>query len=299
MDTRASGWWAMIFTVFTEASLFAYLLFSYYYLAVQPHAPGTFPEGGAAAPGHRCGQHRDPAGFVASRWAGRSWASSMAARWRLVAGPGHRARCLGVIFLVIQCLEWARPAFRPVLHALFLALFRHHRLSHGACGGGRADAAGADLLVGPGAISTAAASPISISARSTGISSMRCGSRCSSPSTSRRLLGLTVMTALDPIGPAPETRAAALSLAAVRRLRRAAGLAGTGDAGLWRHGAALLSRRSSRQPGVGRAAVRGADRCSTLWRWRCAAPAGCRVVARCWSTRVRQRAATVSWRCGA
>ena len=27
MDTRASGWWAMIFTVFTEASLFTYLLF--------------------------------------------------------------------------------------------------------------------------------------------------------------------------------------------------------------------------------------------------------------------------------
>src|SRR6202012_4161761 len=46
MDTRASGWWAMIFTVFTEASLFAYLLFSYYYLAVQPHLHGTFPEGG-------------------------------------------------------------------------------------------------------------------------------------------------------------------------------------------------------------------------------------------------------------
>ena len=46
MDTRASGWWAMIFVVFTEASLFAYLLFSYYYLAVQPHLPGTFPEGG-------------------------------------------------------------------------------------------------------------------------------------------------------------------------------------------------------------------------------------------------------------
>src|ERR1700749_1029399 len=46
IDTRASGWWAMIFMVFTEASLFAYLLFSYYYLAVQPHMPGTFPQGG-------------------------------------------------------------------------------------------------------------------------------------------------------------------------------------------------------------------------------------------------------------
>lgn len=47
IDTRASGWWAMIFMVFTEASLFAYLLFSYYYIAVQPHLPGTFPQGGS------------------------------------------------------------------------------------------------------------------------------------------------------------------------------------------------------------------------------------------------------------
>ena len=46
IDTRASGWWAMIFVVFTEASLFAYLLFSYFYLAVQPHMAGTFPQGG-------------------------------------------------------------------------------------------------------------------------------------------------------------------------------------------------------------------------------------------------------------
>ena len=43
IDTRASGWWAMIFVVFTEAALFAYLLFSYYYLAVQPHLPGIHP----------------------------------------------------------------------------------------------------------------------------------------------------------------------------------------------------------------------------------------------------------------
>ena len=46
IDTRASGWWAMIFVLFTEAALFAYLLFSYFYLAVQPHEAGTFPQGG-------------------------------------------------------------------------------------------------------------------------------------------------------------------------------------------------------------------------------------------------------------
>src|SRR6202000_1183250 len=47
IDTRATGWWAMIFVVCTEAALFGYLLFSYFYLAVQPHAVGTFPPGGA------------------------------------------------------------------------------------------------------------------------------------------------------------------------------------------------------------------------------------------------------------
>src|ERR1700761_2245622 len=104
LDTRASGWWAMIFTVFTEASLFAYLLFSYYYLAVQPHAPGTFPEGGAP-----------PLGIAAVNTA-ILLTSSVAVGWaqlgiehgsrkRLVAGLGIGA-LLGVIFLGIQWMEW-------------------------------------------------------------------------------------------------------------------------------------------------------------------------------------------------
>ena len=32
---RASGWWGMLTLVLTEAFLFAYLFFSYYYFAVQ------------------------------------------------------------------------------------------------------------------------------------------------------------------------------------------------------------------------------------------------------------------------
>ena len=109
MDTRASGWWAMIFTVFTEASLFAYLLFSYYYLAVQPHAPGTFPEGGPP-----------PLGIAAVNTA-ILLASSVAVGWaqlgiehgskkRLVAGLGTGAG-LGAVFLVIQWLEWGDRPF--------------------------------------------------------------------------------------------------------------------------------------------------------------------------------------------
>ena len=109
IDTRASGWWAMIFVVFTEASLFAYLLFSYFYLAVQPHMPGTFPEGGA------------PSLVLALPNTIILLLSSVAVGWaqfnierndkrHLVVGLGIAA-VLGVIFLVIQYFEWAEKAF--------------------------------------------------------------------------------------------------------------------------------------------------------------------------------------------
>jgi cytochrome c oxidase subunit 3 len=47
IGTRSNGWWAMLFIILTEGALFAYLLFSYYYLAIQPHTaawpPGRSP----------------------------------------------------------------------------------------------------------------------------------------------------------------------------------------------------------------------------------------------------------------
>jgi heme/copper-type cytochrome/quinol oxidase subunit 3 len=109
MDTRASGWWAMIFTVFTEASLFAYLLFSYFYLAVQPHAPGTFPEGGAPALGLAAANTAILlASSVAVGWA--QLGIERGSRKRLVAGLGIGA-VLGIIFLAIQGFEWAAKPF--------------------------------------------------------------------------------------------------------------------------------------------------------------------------------------------
>src|ERR1700749_2332404 len=109
MDIRASGWWAMIFTVFTEASLFAYLLFSYYYLAVQPHAPGTFPEGGApdlalALPNTIILL----ASSVAVGWA--QLGIEHGSRRRLVLGLGAGAG-LGAVFLVVQYFEWAQKSY--------------------------------------------------------------------------------------------------------------------------------------------------------------------------------------------
>jgi heme/copper-type cytochrome/quinol oxidase subunit 3 len=109
IDTRASGWWAMIFVVFTEASLFAYLLFSYYYLAVQPHLPGTFPEGGTpdltlALPNTAILLLSS----VAVGWAQFSIEHSQ--KWRLVLGLGVAA-ILGIVFLIVQYFEWAQKSF--------------------------------------------------------------------------------------------------------------------------------------------------------------------------------------------
>lgn len=109
IDTRASGWWAMIFVVFTEASLFAYLLFSYYYLAAQPHLPGTFPQGGM------------PSLALAIPNTIILILSSVAVAWaqmnierddniRLIIGLGLAA-ALGAIFVVIQGFEWAAKPF--------------------------------------------------------------------------------------------------------------------------------------------------------------------------------------------
>jgi len=109
IDTRASGWWAMIFVIFTEASLFAYLLFSYFYLAVQPHLPGTFPEGG------------NPSLALALPNTCILLLSSVAVGWaqfnierddsrRLALGMGVGA-VLGMVFLVIQYFEWSAKAF--------------------------------------------------------------------------------------------------------------------------------------------------------------------------------------------
>ena len=109
IDTRATGWWAMIFVVFTEASLFAYLLFSYFYLAVQPHAPGTFPDGGL------------PYLTLAIPNTAILLLSSVAVGWaqfsierdnnrRLCAGL-LIAAILGMIFLVVQYFEWVQKPF--------------------------------------------------------------------------------------------------------------------------------------------------------------------------------------------
>ncbi|HZT86452.1 MAG TPA: cytochrome c oxidase subunit 3 [Stellaceae bacterium] len=42
---RSSGFWGVVFLVLSEASIFAYLFFAYYYFSTQPH-PGPWPPSG-------------------------------------------------------------------------------------------------------------------------------------------------------------------------------------------------------------------------------------------------------------
>jgi heme/copper-type cytochrome/quinol oxidase subunit 3 len=109
LDTRASGWWAMIFTIFTEASLFAYLLFSYYYMAVQRHPYGAFPEGGQ--PQLLMASVNTAillASSVTVAWA--QFGIERGKKWRLVTGLGA-GTILGAIFLAIQYKEWSDKPF--------------------------------------------------------------------------------------------------------------------------------------------------------------------------------------------
>lgn len=134
LDTRAIGWWAMIFLIFTEASLFGYLLFSYYYIAVQPHLPGTFPEGGLpvlkiAAP--------DTAILLLSSVA-VAWAQlgiEHGNRLRLTLGLGIGA-ALGVVFIAVQGVEWHYKTFvlaSSTYSSLFFTVTGFH-LAHVAVG---------------------------------------------------------------------------------------------------------------------------------------------------------------------
>lgn len=109
VDTRASGWWAMIFTIFTEGALFAYLLFSYYYLAAQPQPAGMFPQGGA--PSLKLALPNTIILLLSS--AAVAWAQVNVKHnrtRRLLAGLGIGA-VLGTIFLVVQYFEWADKSF--------------------------------------------------------------------------------------------------------------------------------------------------------------------------------------------
>ena len=134
IDTRATGWWAMIFLIFTEASLFGYLLFSYYYLGVQPQDQGMWPDGGIPK-----FELALPDTFililssVAIYWGERG--RRLGSNGRLIAGLAI-GLVLGTIFVVIQFFEWKAKSFTlgsSAYGSLYYTITAFH-MAHVICG---------------------------------------------------------------------------------------------------------------------------------------------------------------------
>lgn len=109
---RASGWWGMLGLILSEGALFAYLLFSYYYVAVQQHStpwPPTMPEFKLSLPNTVILLLSS----VAVWWGER--AIKAGARLRAIVGTAL-GLVLGIVFAGIQILEWKSKTFSISSH---------------------------------------------------------------------------------------------------------------------------------------------------------------------------------------
>src|SRR4029079_351838 len=108
IGTLANGYWGMIGLIVTEAALFVYLEFSYYYYAVQPHARSWPPDG---PPNMRLSLP-NPILLLASSfvvwWAER--ATKRGARLQQTAGLAI-GFTMGAAFVAIQGLEWENQTY--------------------------------------------------------------------------------------------------------------------------------------------------------------------------------------------
>ncbi len=110
IDTRSNGWWAVLWTIATEASLFGYMLFSYYYIAVQPHMPGTFPAG-EPHPSISLSGPNTLILIASSIAVGIAQHGIMrGSKLRLIGGVAV-GLVLGLVFLVIQYFEWLEKSY--------------------------------------------------------------------------------------------------------------------------------------------------------------------------------------------
>lgn len=107
IGNRASGWWGACFLVISEASIFAYLFFSYFYYSIQPQAAwvsGTLPSFTYSAP-----QSVIMLVGCATAW----WANRAAATGR--RGPLLLALLVTLLlasgFIALEFLEWSSQPF--------------------------------------------------------------------------------------------------------------------------------------------------------------------------------------------
>jgi len=104
---KASGWWGMLTILMTEGALFAYLLFSYYYFAVQ-YGRGFLPD---ELPKFRLSLPDTIILLISSVfvWWGERGAKR-GANLQLVFGL-LGTLILGVVFVGVQLLEWRDKPF--------------------------------------------------------------------------------------------------------------------------------------------------------------------------------------------
>ncbi|MYZ49563.1 cytochrome c oxidase subunit 3 [Propylenella binzhouense] len=107
VGVRASGWWGMMCLIGTEAALFAYLLFSYYYFAVQfgrSFLPNELPSVRLSGP--------DTLILILSSvavwWGERGIRQGSTVRLAIGLLLGS---VLGAVFVGIQYLEWLDKPF--------------------------------------------------------------------------------------------------------------------------------------------------------------------------------------------
>lgn len=104
---RASGWWGMWCLILTEASLFAYLLFAYFYLGAQAQG-GFVPE----MPKLRLALPNTVLLLASSAvlyWGETGIRRNLKGRLKLALGI---TLVMGAGFLAIQILEWRAKTFR-------------------------------------------------------------------------------------------------------------------------------------------------------------------------------------------
>jgi heme/copper-type cytochrome/quinol oxidase subunit 3 len=133
MGTHSLGWWGMWMIVITEAALFAYLFFSYFYTAVQ-FDKSWLPEGQPPSMLYSL-----PGVIVLIVSSGSMWYGNQSLRRGARGGNAlglAATLVLGIAFLVLQYFDWASKSVSPRSYSygsLYFAITGFH-VAHVAAG---------------------------------------------------------------------------------------------------------------------------------------------------------------------
>lgn len=109
----SSGWWGMVALIATEAALFAYLLFSYFYIAAQSVGPWP-PDGAPKLDLAIAGTIVLLLGSVTMWWGEKG---IRAGRQRQLLIGLALSVLLGIAFVGLEGFEWSRKHFTPASNA--------------------------------------------------------------------------------------------------------------------------------------------------------------------------------------